>query len=136
MEPKRLVPKSGWSLTREEHEEVAEVVAKVEMEAERQTIVHCTLPRTEDLLFSLIRIWPTTFLVQANGVRKALLFQENITLFPYWMPVRTPHTFTLIFEGLDRDCGIFDLLEEIPQSGGFAVSGIVRNETDVYRVDV
>jgi hypothetical protein len=104
---------------------------------ERQTILHCSLPQAPtngpawDIL---IRIWPTTFLIQEDGTRRKLLFTEGIALFPYWLPVRLPYTFTLIFEGLDSGCQIFDLLEEIPQPGGFQVTGIARNGSDVYHV--
>ncbi|MCF8238793.1 MAG: hypothetical protein K9I85_11595 [Saprospiraceae bacterium] len=103
-------------------------------EEERQTIVHCTLTEPMAGGFMLIRIWPTTFLIQSDGTRKKMLWFEQIAPFPHWLPVLVPHTFTLIFEGLDRDCSVFDLVEEIPQEGGFEVMGIQRNERDVYRV--
>lgn len=105
-------------------------------ETERQTIVHCTLEAIPHIHSTLVRIWPTTFLVQENGVKKKLLFFERITGFPMWMPVHLPHTFTLIFEGLDDSCTFFDLIEEIPESGGFEASRIPRNEMDVYRVKI
>lgn len=104
---------------------------------ERQTILHCSLPQAPTGGTSwdiLIRIWPTTFLVQEDGTRRKLLFTEGIALFPYWLPVRLPYTFTLIFEGLDPACKTFDLLEEISQPGGFHVTGIARNGSDVYHV--
>jgi len=106
---------------------------------ERQTILHCTLSRPAsggqgwDIL---VRIWPSTWLVQEDGTRRKLLFSEGIALFPHWLPVRLPYTFTLIFEGLDPGCKVFDLVEDIPQSGGFNVTGITRNRTDVYQVKV
>ncbi len=105
-------------------------------ETERQTIVHCTLEAMPHFYSTLVRIWPTTFLIQENGVKKNLLYFERITGFPMWMPVRLPHTFTLIFEGLDESCTHFDLMEEIPESGGFEVNNIPRNEMDVYRVQL
>ena len=108
---------------------------------ERQTIVHCQmrLPPNPDLhiwMETLIRIWPTTFLIQDNGIRKKLLFFDKITAYPVWMTVRLPHTFTLIFEGLDEECLQFDLVEEIPQQGGFEARDILRNTSDVYRMDI
>lgn len=103
---------------------------------ERQTIVHCTLHEPCETGFMLIRIWPSTFLIQSNGTRRKMLWFEQIAPFPHWMPVLVPHTFTLIFEGLDRQCELFDLVEEIPQEGGFEVKGIRRNEMDVYRVEI
>jgi hypothetical protein len=42
----------------------------------------------------------------------------------------------LIFEGLPKTCNAFDLIEQISQPGGFAVSGIPRNEKDVYHVNL
>lgn len=103
---------------------------------ERQTIVHCTLTESKAGGFMLIRIWPTTFLIQSDGTRKKMLWFEQIAPFPQWLPVLVPHTFTLIFEGLERNCETFDLVEEIPQEGGFEVIGIRRNEMDVYRVEI
>lgn len=105
---------------------------------ERQTIVHCTLSAAglpaHQREGTLVRIWPTTYLIQENGLRRNLIHFERIAPFPYWMPVILPHTFTLIFEGLDAGCQVFDLIEEIPQEGGFEVKGIARNAQDVYRV--
>lgn len=100
-------------------------------EEERSTIVHCVVQE-----FSLIRIWPTTFLVQENGVRKKLLQAYNIAQFPNWRWAFYGHKFTLVFEGLDRDCLLFDLLEDIPQEGGFHIENIERNKTDVYWLTV
>ncbi len=105
-------------------------------EEERQTIVYCTLTESIADGFMLIRIWPTTFLIQSDGTRKKMLWFEQIAPYPHWWPVLVPHTFTLIFEGLDRNCTVFDLVEEIPQEGGFEVKGIRRNEQDVYRVEI
>jgi hypothetical protein len=31
---------------------------------------------------------------------------------------------------------VFDLVEEIPQPGGFVIKNIRRNETDVYHIDI
>lgn len=98
-------------------------------DAERGTIVHCTLTD-----FSLIRIWPTTFLVQDDGTRKKLLQAYNIAEYPDWKFVGPGHCFTLVFEGLDRGCVLFDLLEDIPEPDGFHVANIRRNNADVYRV--
>jgi hypothetical protein len=99
---------------------------------EQVTIVHCIYNFPKLLQPAPIRIWPTTFLVQDNGKRKKLLQAFNISSFPIWKMVNSGHRFTLIFEGLDKDCKIFDLLEDIPEPGGFQVSNIARNKTDVY----
>ncbi|HEY1112493.1 MAG TPA: hypothetical protein VGE66_02995 [Chitinophagaceae bacterium] len=98
---------------------------------ERCTIVHCLLSEE-----TLVRVWPTTFLVQHDGVRKALLQAYNITEYPYWTWAHPGHCFTLVFEGLDKDCPLFDLLEDIPEPGGFHVRDIRRNRQDVYTVEI
>ena len=70
--------------------------------------------------------------MQEDGARKKLLQAYNISSFPIWKMVNSGHRFTLIFEGLDKSCKIFDLLEDIPEPGGFNIKNITRNTTDVY----
>jgi hypothetical protein len=98
---------------------------------ERATIVHCTV-----IFDSIIRIWKTTYLIQNDGSRKQLLYAYHIPEYPNWALVTGGHVFTLVFEGLDKGCVLFDLLEDIPQPGGFHIEGIRRNKQDVYKVDV
>jgi hypothetical protein len=98
---------------------------------EQATIVHCTLKRP-----LLIRMWPSTFLIQENGNRKKLLHVHNIEYYPKWKNAPAGYQFSLLFEGLDRDCKSFDLLEEAAESGGFIVQNIQRNHSDVYRVAI
>ena len=98
---------------------------------ERTTIVHCTL--LED---SFIRIWPTTFLVQDDGARKPMIQAFNIVAYPNWKLVPAGHRFTLVFEGLDKGCAIFELVEEIPEPGGFRSGPMQRNKSDVYTLEV
>ena len=43
--------------------------------------------------------------------------------------------FTLIFNGLPKACRSFDLVELIPQAGGFEYRKINRNKSDVYHLD-
>ncbi len=120
---------------------LVETTSQTEMqtleEREHQVIVHC---RYESGMYgNLIRIWPTTFLIAKDiQHRSELVHVEQITIFPEWSPVppNTTYHFTLIFSGLPKDCMHFDLLEEIPQEGGFFVPGIRRNETDVYSVEI
>lgn len=86
----------------------------------------------------LIRIWSTTFLIANNSFHKSRLVHfENITLYPYWTPIEVgvTHRFTLIFTGLPKSCKTFDLVEEIPQAGGFEIRNILRNRTDVYQIN-
>lgn len=97
---------------------------------ERQTIVHCNI-----FGLTAIRIWPTTFLIQDDGVRKQLLHAYNIAEYPDWKLIFGEHTFTLVFQALDADCRIFDLLEDISQPGAFHARNIRRNKEDVYFVE-
>lgn len=106
------------------------------VEERGQVTVHCMLDTGEG---DCIRIWPTTYLkCRHSGHRSQLLFAEGIPLAPTWMPVpagRSVH-FTLLFAGLPQHCVLFDLVEEIPEPGGFHASGILRNGMDVYRVEL
>lgn len=111
---------------------------QTEVQEEKQVIVHCCYPATFQV-GNLIRIWQSTFLVDERLKHKSnLIYQENISLFPYWTPVppMKDFWFTLIFSGLPNDCRSFDLREEIPEEGGFLVKNIKRNGTDVYRVKI
>jgi hypothetical protein len=87
----------------------------------------------------LIRVWSTTFLIdKGSGTRSRLLHAENITFAPVWtqIPDGVQYSFLLIFEGLPKSCQQFDLVEEIPQPGGFEVRSVPRNESDVYHLDI
>ncbi|MFZ6011317.1 MAG: hypothetical protein ACOYXT_13295 [Bacteroidota bacterium] len=87
----------------------------------------------------LIRIWKTTFLVDnSSGSRSKLIHAENISFAPVWtlIPDKQVYTFLLIFSALPKSCQVFDLLEDIPQAGGFHIKGIGRNQTDVYHVSI
>ena len=99
--------------------------------------VHCRCGmHGEDML---VRIWKTTFLVDHHGSGKAqLLHAENITIAPQWMalPKGTSHNFLLVFPSLPKSCKQFDLIEQIPQPGGFEIRNINRNENDVYHIDI
>lgn len=87
----------------------------------------------------LIRVWRSTYLIdRISGVRSELIHAENISYAPQWtvIPGKITFSFLLIFTALPKDCTVFDLLEDIPQAGGFFVSGIKRNALDVYHVDI
>lgn len=99
--------------------------------------VHCCFNNTVKNM--LIRIWKSTFLIdQGGGTRSELVHIENISYAPEWtiVPDNNRFHFLLIFSALPKSCVTFDLLEDIPQSGGFHVQDIMRNELDVYRVDL
>jgi hypothetical protein len=106
-----------------------------EVSDERQTIVHVAC---HDTIFGIlfIRIWPTTFLVQKDSTRKKLLHSFNVGKYPNYIAVPDGHVFTLIFEGLDKGCESFDLLEDIPEPGGFFIKNIGRNKSDIYYLDI
>lgn len=104
---------------------------------ESQVIVHCTIKGDSQGLY--IRIWKSTFLFAKNSAHVSkLLHFENISLYPTWtrlLPGKT-HRFTLIFQGLPKDCKHFDLIEKISEGGGFEVRNIARNAKDVYFINL
>lgn len=99
--------------------------------------VHCHFQN--EGLEMLIRIWRTTFLVDRNSSsRSQLVHAENISYAPLWtmIPAERPYSFLLIFPALPKGCKQFDMIEEIPQPGGFFVKNIQRNQQDVYHINV
>jgi hypothetical protein len=97
--------------------------------------VHCYFDNSWEE--AMIRIWKTTFLVdRVSGAKSSLVHAENISIAPVWtvIPDNRVHTFILIFSALPKTCKVFDLVEEIPQPGGFHVRNIQRNGSDVYHV--
>jgi hypothetical protein len=109
---------------------------KTQTDIEKQVIVHCCFPASSSSDM-FIRIWSSTFLIDEKiGHRSSLIHHENISLFPYWteVPPMKDYWFTLVFSGLPKSCVSFDFAEIIPQEGGFLVSNIKRNGTDVYRI--
>ena len=107
-----------------------------DVEEKGQVTVHCSFVAG---LSDAIRIWPSTFLVcRHSGHRSQLLFAEGIPLAPHWLPVPAGNAirFTLLFAGLPSHCVLFDLVEEIADLGGFHVPAILRNDMDVYRVEI
>jgi|JI10StandDraft_1071094.scaffolds.fasta_scaffold1731991_1 hypothetical protein len=99
--------------------------------------VHCHYQNEFDEMF--IRVWRTTFLIdRTSDSRAQLVHAENISYAPQWtfIPGKQLYTFLLIFSALPKNCKTFDLVEDIPQAGGFHVSGIGRNEQDVYHVTI
>jgi len=104
---------------------------------DQHVYVHCYYKN--DLPEMLIRVWRSTFLIdKVSGARSELVHAEKISLAPQWTIIQGKITFSflLIFSALPKDCKVFDLVEDIPQAGGFFVSGIKRNELDVYHVDI
>ena len=108
---------------------------KILVEEESQVIIHLHLHFSN---FSTIRIWKSTFLLpHINGKKINLVHADNISFYPEWTLCRAGETVcTLIFKGLPKDCTIFDLAEEIPEPGGFYISNIHRNNSDVYHLQI
>jgi hypothetical protein len=103
---------------------------------EGMVIVHCNYDAFMD---GSIRIWKSTVLIdKASGNRSSMHHAENITIAPEWtfVPEGKSHRFTLIFAPLPKSCEFFDLLEDIPQAGGFFIQNIKRNKSDVYTVNI
>jgi len=99
--------------------------------------VHCYFDNPTE--GALIRIWNSTFLVDAASTAKSkLVHAENISFAPQWtlIPDFTMYSFLLIFTALPKSCTHFDLIEQIPQPGGFHVRNIHRNQQDVYHINL
>ena len=114
-----------------EAELLEELSRKVEEQG--QVVVNIVYPPQQ--FEYAVRVWRSTFLFSKNSDHKSkLLHAENIAVAPVWTEVGAmkQFTFTLYFEGLPKDVMLFDLIESIPQPGGFLYQGIVRNENDVY----
>jgi hypothetical protein len=110
---------------------------EVDVQEDSHVYVHCYFNNPG--MDMLIRIWRTTYLVDnGSNYRAKLVHAENISFAPQWtmIPDRKSFRFLLIFEGLPKSCVTFNLVEDIPQAGGFFVENIPRNETDVYHVDI
>ena len=112
------------------------LLSEIQQDRERCTIVWCMCVNLTNADMRM-RVWPETCLVQENGIRKKLIQAYGISLYPDWQIIKPGAIgFTLVFEGLDKDCLKFDLVEDIPESGGFNVTGVERNERDVYFVRI
>lgn len=104
---------------------------------ESQVIVHCSY--TSQGFMDLIRIWPTTYLIdQGSDHKSELVHAENVSLAPIWTRLEYGETrvFTLIFSGLPKSCTVFDFIESVPEPNGFEIRNIQRNASDVYFVEV
>ncbi|HMR58025.1 MAG TPA: hypothetical protein PLM56_01955 [Cyclobacteriaceae bacterium] len=104
---------------------------------DQHVYVHCYFKNEIEEM--LIRVWRSTFLAdKISGSRSELVHAENISFAPQWTIIKGKrvYSFLLIFSALPKDCKVFDLVEDIPQAGGFFVPNIKRNELDVYHVDI
>lgn len=108
-----------------------------ETDVEKQVIIHCFLK--SDPYGMNIRIWRSTYLRDRDSSHKSkLLIAHNISFYPHWKTIQGGRNakFSLIFSSLPKTCKFFDLLEDIPQSGGFYTGLILRNKSDVYSVNI
>lgn len=104
---------------------------------DQHVYVHCYYKNEVEEM--LIRVWRSTFLIdKVTGTRSELIHAENISFASQWTIIkgRRVFRFLLIFSALPKECKVFDLMEDIPQTGGFFVPAIKRNELDVYHVDI
>lgn len=104
---------------------------------EQQVIIHCSIYSMD--IGDAARIWKSTYLIdKKTGKTYKLLFANGISFAPQWtlIPFNKPLEFTLIFKGLPKSCKVFDLVEIIPEEGGFEVLNVNRNSTDVYYVTI
>jgi hypothetical protein len=116
-----------------------DVLTAIESESLEDSFVyvHCYIDNNDKDM--LIRVWKTTFLVDQNsGTRARLVHAENVSFAPMWtmIPDGKNYNFLLVFASLPKGCTHFDLLEEVPTSGGFHITNIQRNIKDVYHVDI
>ena len=116
-------------------DQVAKEKLEEELDLEGQVTIHMDFK--SKIEGSLLRVWKTTFLFSKNSSHKSkLLHHHNIPLYPEWKLVKLGKRirFTLIFSALPKPCTHFDLIEQIPESGGFVFKNISRNSSDVYHI--
>ena len=99
-------------------------------------ILNCTIAGSEQN--ESVRIWDSTFLVvDTMKYKSKLITATNISLYPEWTKINIGETlnFSLEFGPLPKGCTKFDLVEDIPESGGWIVRDIIRNSSDIYQVE-
>jgi len=116
--------------------EKEEIQVSVSVEEERQVIVHCFMYLPQG---GGVRIWKSTYLRDKHsGHQSKLVNVFGVSIAPVWTLVEEGQTvhFTLTFKPLPSSCVMFDLVEDIPEPGGFYVANILRNKVDVYKVNL
>ena len=82
---------------------------------------------------SSVRIFPDTYLkCNQTGKRFKLINSFNIGDYPSYTELRRHEYFTLIFEGLEKNCKSFDLIENLSEPRVFRKFKISRKSSDVY----
>lgn len=129
---REIIKSPQIEIAKELKEEIA-----AQSEAESQVVIHINYYTGS--LSGLLRVWDNTYLeCKKTGRRSKLLFSENIAIYPQWTQVDANlfHDFTLIFENLPKECKSFNLIENIPEEGGFLFKDIARNNSNVYHQDL
>lgn len=105
-------------------------------EEERCTILHC---RNFTKHPTKARIWNSIYLIEEDQTKRKLIKAFKISMMPEWTwfyVYNDYYYFTLVFEGLSKTCQNFYLFEDIPEPGGFYSDTILRNEIDVYQLEL
>lgn len=102
------------------------------------TILHCHIRNNTA---QRLQICKSTYLRQNSGGNKSLVHAEGIAVEPEWTIVtKRNYVFTLVFEGLDKECTSFEMIEDEPLNdkfeSNFYVKSTERNSTDVYNVKI
>ena len=107
-----------------------ELDPETQFDVERQVMVRSWYPFSTG-----VRIWPNTYLRCNNTNKKAkLLYTDNVGKYPNWTQLKPNERFLMVFEALPDQCLRFDLIEDIPEPGGFYIRMIPRDKIDVYDV--
>ena len=107
---------------------------------EGATLVHChyVSPR-KYINGGWVNINRTTYLRANNGQEVSLLHALNIPVAPgrhFFNKSGEYKKFTLCFPQLPKDWTVFEMVEESRTGEGFKVTGIKRNESGVYDVNI
>ncbi|HNQ11625.1 MAG TPA: hypothetical protein PKH65_01450 [Bacteroidia bacterium] len=108
------------------------------VEEKSQVIIHCEYKGSNLAMEEHIRIWKSTYLFDLDSGKKSwLMHSENIAITPMWtkVPYAGSVRFTLFFEGLPKNCVLFDLIEAIPEQGAFHIENVKRNASDIYHLN-
>ena len=105
---------------------------------ENITILHCKYLVRGKGKFNFL---PSTYLYEEDNSRRQILCAYNVAISPNWTEYFTFLDFihfTLIFEGLSKDCKKFYLNEHCNNTGflSFWSKEIERNKSDVYKAEL
>lgn len=119
----------AMALTSTDLEETTETKVQ-DLESKGQITIHIRVKSR-----SMIRIWPCIKLrCQQTGKEAKFVHALDVGIHPYWMLLAAGSVYTLVFEKLDDDCRVFDVVEKIPEFGGLYIPNLHRNEDDVYHL--